>query len=117
MIVDSNQYNNRYNNNTHHRLILKDAVDFVSSLAQSASASGSLCLSLEYTHLVGVIVIDVLKVHVALGALLVQSLAHLEDTILFFLLVSVVAIFVLVVFLLPVFLLWRSSQTVIVTFR
>ena len=114
MIVDSNQYNNRYNNNTHHRLILKDAVDFVSSLAQSASASGSLCLSLEYTHLVGVIVIDVLKVHVALGALLVQFLAHLEDTILF--LVSV-AIFVLVVFLLPVFLLWRSSQTVIVTFR
>ena len=106
--------NNRYNNNTHHRLILKDAVDFVSSLAQSASASGSLCLSLEYTHLVGVIVIDVLKVHVALGALLVQSLAHLEDTILF--LVSV-AIFVLVVFLLPVFLLWRSSQTVIVRFR
>ena len=71
-------------------------------------------MSLEYTHLVGVIVIDVLKVHVALGALLVQSLAHLEDTILF--LVSV-AIFVLVVFLLPVFLLWRSSQTVIVRFR
>ena len=107
--------NNRHNNNTHHRLVLEDAIDFVSSLAQSGSASGSLCLSLEYTHLVGVIIIDVLKVHVALGALLVQFLAHLEDTILFFL-VSV-AIFVLVVFLLPVFLLWRSSQTVIVKFR